>query len=486
MLALCRLLAVVALWAATLAAANGEMRLRVTTWNLEDRAGERGPSRGARARALAEAADALRNAGPDVGLLQGIHSEAEARQVAAGMGADFRVNVCSAFPDGANGASPRNQVAILSTMDAFSARVEGWMSGGGGGALSGFAFAAFREGTNVLCLYSAHLPGRGRPGTAGTEEAITHLIRHAAWVEEKLPNLSLSFVVGGGFPAEIGGVHARWSRLFVEHGFVDMGSRAASGAGLEGQVIGVPVFLGRGVRVEGAVAAGPAAPFFHGALAAEVRTVGASNETEGVSGMARVLAMVWTQVASVRGLLVAGGGIGVWVLWRVAVRIRRRRQPWQSVDFRNFGGRQTYFGGAGGAKAPAMVVTGESKGWQQRALVAEDQAQEAKALVRAGLLPQLAQLMRDKVFRALVSQRATLLETQQTGVAQLNEMEQRLRRVQSQFEERLKAYEERIAELEGEVAMKDRETRNLLGEKLELSERLLGALKEREQSFPRL
>jgi hypothetical protein len=132
------------------------------------------------------------------------------------------------------------------------------------------------------------------------------------------------------------------------------------------------------------------------------------------------------------------------------------------------------------------MVTGESKGWQQRAMVAEDQAQEAKALVRAGLLPQLAQLMRDKVFRALVSQRATLLETQQTGVAQLNEMEQRLRRVQSQFEERLKAYEQRIAELEGEVATKDREARNLQGEKLELSERLLEALQEREQSFPRL
>jgi hypothetical protein len=119
-------------------------------------------------------------------------------------------------------------------------------------------------------------------------------------------------------------------------------------------------------------------------------------------------------------------------------------------------------------------------------MVAEDQAQEAKALVRAGLLPQLAQLMRDKVFRALVSQRATLLETQQTGVAQLNEMEQRLRRVQSQFEERLKAYEQRIAELEGELATKDREARNLQGEKLELSERLLEALQEREQSFPRL
>jgi hypothetical protein len=132
------------------------------------------------------------------------------------------------------------------------------------------------------------------------------------------------------------------------------------------------------------------------------------------------------------------------------------------------------------------MVTGESKGWQQRAMVAEDQAQEAKALVRAGLLPQLAQLMRDKVFRALVSQRATLLETQQTGVAQLNEMEQRLRRVQSQFEERLKAYEQRIAELEGELATKDREARNLQGEKLELSERLLEALQEREQSFPRL
>jgi hypothetical protein len=435
---------------------------------------------------LGEAADALRNAGPDVVLLQGIHSEAEARQLAAGMGADYRVNVCSAFPEGADGAGSRNQVAILSTVEAFSARVEGWMSGGGGVASSGFAFAAFREGTNVLCLYSAHLPSRGRPGTPGTEEAISHLVRHAAWVEEKLPNLSLTFMVGGGFPAGSGGVHARWARLFVEHGFVDVGSRAESGAGLEAQVIGVPVFLSRGVRVQGAVAAGPAAPFFHGALVADVRTDGTLNEIEGVSGVMGVVAQVWTQVATVRGLLVAGGGIGFLVLWRVSVRIRRRRRPWQPVDFRNLGGRRSYFGGGTNVRGPVPMVTGESKGWQQRAMVAEDQAQEAKALVRAGLLPQLAQLMRDKVFRALVSQRATLLETQQTGVAQLNEMEQRLRRVQSQFEERLKAYEQRIAELEGELATKDREARNLQGEKLELSERLLEALQEREQSFPRL
>jgi hypothetical protein len=40
--------------------------------------------------------------------------------------------------------------------------------------------------------------------------------------------------------------------------------------------------------------------------------------------------------------------------------------------------------------------------------------------------------------------------------------------------------------LEGELATKDREARNLQGEKLELSERLLEALQEREQSFPRL
>jgi hypothetical protein len=91
--------------------------------------------------------------------------------------------------------------------------------------------------------------------------------------------------------------------------------------------------------------------------------------------------------------------------------------------------------------------------WEQRALRAERRADEAEAVVRAGLLPYVARLLRSKLLLGLMSQRSSLLQTQHAGAERVVQLEQRLADAHSQLEARLQSYEQRISELrEGSVS----------------------------------
>ncbi len=105
---------------------------------------------------------------------------------------------------------------------------------------------------------------------------------------------------------------------------------------------------------------------------------------------------------------------------------------------------------------------------EKRAAAAEQRARQATDLVRQGLVPHLARLMKDRLFRGVFSQRAQLLLTQQAGAAQVAQMEERLAKIQSQMQKRFVAYERRIAELENEVTAKERINRELLEPKATL------------------
>ena len=78
-------------------------------------------------------------------------------------------------------------------------------------------------------------------------------------------------------------------------------------------------------------------------------------------------------------------------------------------------------------------------------------------MVKAGLLPHLAQLLRDKLFWKLIRQRSRLLQTQYSGEQLIAEFEERLAGVQSQFQTCMKSYERRIEELQREIANKELE-----------------------------
>jgi chromosome segregation ATPase len=90
--------------------------------------------------------------------------------------------------------------------------------------------------------------------------------------------------------------------------------------------------------------------------------------------------------------------------------------------------------------------------------------------MRKGLLPHLARLMKDKLFHGVASQRMHLLQTQQAGARQVTELEQRLAKIQSQWQNRLAAYERRIAELEKEITTRDQVNRELLAGNRQIKE----------------
>lgn len=106
-------------------------------------------------------------------------------------------------------------------------------------------------------------------------------------------------------------------------------------------------------------------------------------------------------------------------------------------------------------------------------LVVEQRQEGSAALLRAELRPHLARLMMDKLVRALFSQRAHLLETQQASTACVAELEQRLMKVQEQLQARLNAYERRIADLDKQLVAAQEENRELVRARFQLARKVL-------------
>lgn len=82
--------------------------------------------------------------------------------------------------------------------------------------------------------------------------------------------------------------------------------------------------------------------------------------------------------------------------------------------------------------------------------------------VQSSLAPHLIEALKDAVVQELAAQRRELLAGQQAAAAELTELARRLEAVQTPMLERLRAYEERIGELEKDLADQSKENRELL------------------------
>ena len=132
-------------------------------------------------------------------------------------------------------------------------------------------------------------------------------------------------------------------------------------------------------------------------------------------------------------------------------------------------------GRAGTAWTGSPAGDEEAAAWRARALSAEQQAAQASAVVRAGLLPQFARWLRERLVRGLLAERSHLLNTQETAELEMAELERRLAELQAPLEQRLRAYQERIAELEQELTAKGEENRELIKAKIELTRKKLAS-----------
>ena len=126
-------------------------------------------------------------------------------------------------------------------------------------------------------------------------------------------------------------------------------------------------------------------------------------------------------------------------------------------------------------KAPGEAGSEPSSAeeWRQRAITAEAMAGKQGEMLREKIMPELTEFAKQSLVQGLYTQRNSLLETQQKAQLALADLESRLAFLQLPLQERIRAYEKRIAELEKEVETQGEEMRELTRATLMLVRRKL-------------
>ncbi len=129
----------------------------------------------------------------------------------------------------------------------------------------------------------------------------------------------------------------------------------------------------------------------------------------------------------------------------------------------------------------ALVVRSAAEdAWRERALVAEARAQKATAMLRTKMLPHMARWMMQEFMQRLMLQRRVILSDQQTAEREVAELAERLEHVHAPLEDRLRAYERRIAELEAELAARGEQNLELIKARIETTRRKLDGERTRD------
>ena len=113
--------------------------------------------------------------------------------------------------------------------------------------------------------------------------------------------------------------------------------------------------------------------------------------------------------------------------------------------------------------------------WRDRALIAEGKAERAQQAIRSGVMG----WMRERIFQNLFRQRERLLTAQEKAEQEMRELEQRLGQLHAPLQDRIRAYERRIEELERELADKGEENRQLIGARIDVARQQLRMERER-------
>lgn len=122
---------------------------------------------------------------------------------------------------------------------------------------------------------------------------------------------------------------------------------------------------------------------------------------------------------------------------------------------------------------PAGTASATDVSWQQRARAAEARAERAQAALKSGAFAQLGVWLKQRFAQRLLTERGQLLDAQKSAATELAELEQRLDELHAPLQERLRAYEKRVVELEKSLAAKGQENRQLLEAKIQLTRKQL-------------
>lgn len=153
---------------------------------------------------------------------------------------------------------------------------------------------------------------------------------------------------------------------------------------------------------------------------------------------------------------------GYLIVRRTAGVLRARRRRLHLLRRMPFAGTLTHSRGMFGRWFQHRPATEQISRWEQRTRTAEQKAEQALAVLRSELTPQLGQILRDRLIITLISQRARLMNAQRANADKVIALEHRLTAIQKQVRKQSEAYEERIAQLEKELQDKGAVTRELL------------------------
>ena len=115
--------------------------------------------------------------------------------------------------------------------------------------------------------------------------------------------------------------------------------------------------------------------------------------------------------------------------------------------------------------------------WRSRALEAERRADRATAMVRADLTTQLAKTLTHDLVKKIVEQRNDLLNTQEQAEAEMTALAARLENLDTPAQRQF--YEQRIADLEKQLADKSAQNRALIEEQIKAARSQLAQSKNR-------
>lgn len=406
---------------------------------------------------------------------------------------------------GSNAVVVGSPITILSKKQPFMARSMEWKATGQIDYPAGFAFAGFPSVTNSLCVYVAHLPGDAANSQAGTdpqilarkrELAAQYLAHHANWLGNTLTNQAASFLILGDFLSDPRAARSEGAvRVLQQAGFKSATPNLSRGkrplASVEAadpepmltallarnadfvanpQVLSRKTFAQPMVAYDVNVAASASTPV----------VVASTPQVQSGPVAARVVALdegiIWLWVGGI-GALSMTILFAVWMVRRAAVSsgtFGRRSNDAVVLDLGGFAGASSRYSQSepvpesfSGSTTDGAI--GQATLWRARALQAELRANQARAIVRSGVMPQLGRLMRERLIAWLSSQRGQLLASHEAGTQQVFELEERLQKIQTQFQDRMQTREQRIAELEQEILAKEKIIRDLLRAQVRLA-----------------
>jgi hypothetical protein len=111
--------------------------------------------------------------------------------------------------------------------------------------------------------------------------------------------------------------------------------------------------------------------------------------------------------------------------------------------------------------SPTALTPLEVEEWKQRALAAEAMAGTQGQILREKIMPELTEFAKQSLVQGLYAQRNALIETQQKAQQALTQLESQLTSLHLPLQERIRAYEKRITELEKEVETQGEEMREM-------------------------